>query len=253
VTDDTTALRDFLKYARSKHPDMAVIALSENLSLEQMRSIITTGVDHVLLRPFTLDQLIQKIQAAHSFRSQVLNEKLPAARSAFTSKLEEITDNYYKVVFQGNLIENSVLPTVPEGAKDATLFLDCEHLRGINSIGIRSWMLWFKALQTKGFRNFEFDKLHPPILQQASFVAGFIPAGAIVNSFYLYYWCEEFDEEKEFCIQFGKHYGTTQMKLPKYFVESRDNKIVRFDLDQTALKLVKFYQGEITVAVPKEP
>jgi CheY-like chemotaxis protein len=248
IENEASNLHEFLTYARSKHPNMPVVAVLDSVSLPQMRALIGAGVDQLLLRPFTLPQLLQKIQAAEGFRNQVLNDELKGSpKNTFHSTMELINEKYFKASFLGTLVENSELPSIPEKAREATLFLDCDHLRGINSVGIRSWMLWFKALESQGFKSFEFDKLRPPLLQQASLVQGFIPKVSVVNSFYLYYWCEEIDEEKEFLISFGKHYGTTQMKLPKLMTEKRGQREVHFELDPSVVKFLKFYSGQIEI------
>lgn len=253
IESEDMPLKEFLNYARSKHPNMPVIAIVDKLSLTQMRALVGAGVDQFLVRPFNITQLIEKIHSAVSFRNQVLNDDLKGSlKNHFSTTFEQVTEHYFKASFLGTLVEHSHLPAVPDKQTRATLFLDCDHLRGINSVGIRSWMLWFKALEAQGFSNFEFDKLRPPLLQQASLVQGFIPKGSVVNSFYLYYFCEELDEEKEFLIQFGKHFGTTQMRLPKSMIEKRGNKDVVFELDQTVVKFLKFYTGDIQIVASTE-
>jgi DNA-binding response OmpR family regulator len=253
IDGENPAVADFLRYSRAKHPNLCFIAIVDSLSLTQMRSLIGLGIDHVLLRPFNVSQLLEKVKAAQSFRNQVLSDTHQKSdNDTFEAPFERITDHYYKISLRGTLVEHAELPTLPLNLGSITLFVDCDHLIGINSIGIRSWILWFKQLESQGVQHFEFDNLRPPILQQTSFVQGFIPKNSVVNSFFLYYWCETLQEEKEFKIVYGKNYGTTQMRLPQYQIEMRGDQKCLFAIHESAKKLLRFFKGTIEIISPRE-
>lgn len=251
---EVPGLHDFLKFARSKHPNLSFIAIVDSVSLSQMRTLVGSGIDHVLLRPFNVSQLLEKIRAAQAFRNQVLSDPYQTPEKAsFNATIERMTDQFFKVSLRGSLVENAELPTIPFKAAQSTLFIDCDHLTGVNSIGIRSWVLWFKQLAEQGVVHFEFDNLHPPILQQTSFVQGFIPESAVVNSFFLYYWCEELQEEKEFRFVYGKNYGSQHMRLPQFQIELRGEKKLNFAIHESAKKMLRFFKGTIEIVSPRAP
>jgi hypothetical protein len=245
VLEDLKPLVAFMRLLRAMTQTTSVIALTESLSLDILRTVIDCGVDQVLVYGFSLNQLKEKIAAAEKFRQQVFEENESNQKAeSFSTQFEEISPSFYKISLHGHLAEISPLPKLTPSDKDgATLFIDCERLTGINSVGIRSWMLWFRDLSLQGFSKFEFENLHTPILQQTGLVNGFIPANGTINSFYLYYWDESTNDEEEF--KFSLSPEANQLVLPRQKVVEKDGKKIIFRLDESSKKILKFYKGQI--------
>lgn len=245
-TESDETIINFMHHLRKVHPEAAVILISASISLDEMRSLVHLGVDQILLHPFNVNQVKEKLLSATTFRRQVLNENLAKPSTThFETRVGEIAPKYYRAALSGWLGENCVLPNVQPASADATLFVDCDQLKGINSVGVRSWVLWLKALSQNGFIRFEFENLRPPILQQASFIQGFIPDTGTVNSFYLYYWSDEIGDEKDFKVSRGKEFVNEQMKLPKFREEELNGSKIKYEIDPGILKFLKFYKGRI--------
>ncbi len=246
IPDGVNSFIDFVQMIRLEHPKLGVIATCESMPFDDMRTLIGAGIDQILIRPFNANQLKDKVEAAVKFRQQVLTESQQISpRDVFRGEIERITDKYYKTILHGWITENCKLPETQPAAKDATMFIDLNLVPGINSIGIRSWLLWLKSLQTKGFSRFEFENIHPPLLNNASMVQGFIPPHGNVNSFYLFYWCEDLSIEKEFKFSRGKDFATDLMKIPRFRDEVIDGKPARFEIDYKVDRVLKFYTGKI--------
>jgi len=248
LLDDFKLLSDFLMNFRQKNQDTCVLTIASSLTVADMRILVQIGVDQILLRPFNTNQLKEKVAAAKNFRQQVSRENImkPTA-SQFTTLVEHYTDRFYKLALHGWLAENCILPDVKPAVKDSTLFIDCDRLRGINSIGIRLWILWLKTMNANGFYRFELENLRSSFLQQAAFIQGMIPENSSVNSFYLRYWCPEASSEKEFKISRGKNYATNKMLVPKFQQEVVNGTTVTYEIDGPVEKLLSFYNGTIQI------
>lgn len=242
---DRVALYEFIDTIRQTHPKLAVVAIAETLSPEDLRTFLIAGVDQFLVRPFNNQQLKDAVANAARARDLFSEEHTQTVGSQFSTDMEKLTDQIYKISMEGNLTETGQLPEIPPTAKSPILYIDCDRLRGINSLGIRSWMLWMKSLEESGVRRIEFLNMHYYLLQQASHIAGFIPSIGNINSFYLLYWSEVLDDDKEFKIRMGKDYSSKHMKIPKNQVGFSEGNQIVYELDITSEKILKFFQGEI--------
>ena len=97
------------------------------------------------------------------------------------------------------------------------------------------------------YATLEFENIHGAILQQVSFVKGFISDAGIINSFYLNYWNSETDIEREYKFTRGKEFNATGMKIPKYITDIKAGVPCVYELDAPAHKLLNFYQGQIEI------
>jgi DNA-binding response OmpR family regulator len=240
-------LGDFMQTLRQKNQDACVIMTVGSITDEDVRNIVQLGVDQILVRPFDMPLLVSKISAAQAFRQQVIQESLSRPNnSTFEAKVEVITEKFFKVTLSGWFGENCSLPDIRPDTKDNTLFLRCDLFRGMNSVGIRLWLMWLKELATKRhFIRFEFENVQPAILQQASMIQGIIPDTGSINSFYLNYWCEANDSEKKFKFVRGKDYSTSKMRVPLKREEVENGQALVYTLDNPVEKTLKFYKGQI--------
>lgn len=238
----------FVQEVRIKNPDACVILLTSGATLDEVKISVQLGMDQILTRPFSSQQLQEKITAAENFRAQVKSEALLAPNNTkFEAKVSSITDKFYRVSLSGWLTETYHLPEIEPVEKESTLFIKCDRLRGMNSVGIRMWLVWLKVLTTKGFIRFEFEDVLPSVLQQASMVQGFIPENGSVNSFYLTYFCETNNSEKDFKFVRGKDFSTTKMRVPKTREDVVQGQTLIYELDSVTSKLLKFFKGSIDI------
>lgn len=98
-----------------------------------------------------------------------------------------IGDGKIIIRISGKINETTEFPEVDFGSSNEIIF-EVGELAGINSIGIRSWILWNKkSLQGKSviYRN-----CTPAVIEQIQAFVGFIPEGAIIESVNVPYYCE---------------------------------------------------------------
>lgn len=241
-------ISDFLEVLRTKSDDTSVIVIGDNVTINDMRTLVQMGVDQILVRPFNANQLKEKIASAKNFRMQINRENIMKPKSShFKVIVDPLTDRFTKITLSGWLAENANLPELKATQKDSALFIDCDRLRGINSIGIRSWILWLKLLMANGYMRFELENLRSNFLQQAALVVGILPDSAHVNSFYLRYWSQAICVEKEFKIARGKNYASDQMVIPKFQEEMINYEKVIYELDEPIERLLRFYKGKILI------
>src|SRR5687768_7774371 len=86
---------------------------------------------------------------------------------------------------KGNIDEDANF-TPPDLGSFTNVTLDLEGVTAINSVGIREWIKWMKGFPASvklGVR-----KCPKIIVDQINMVAGFLPAGTTVQSFYVPYY-----------------------------------------------------------------
>ncbi|MCB0384922.1 MAG: hypothetical protein KDD43_05985 [Bdellovibrionales bacterium] len=80
-----------------------------------------------------------------------------------------------------------------EVANLTDLTLDFENMTFINSVGVKSWLDWIKALPEN--LTVHFVNCTPLIVNQLNQVIGFIPPKGIIESFFIPYICDECGNE----------------------------------------------------------
>src|SRR5512135_2248555 len=97
------------------------------------------------------------------------------------------------VSFSGDVDEDAVFSNLSlDGAKQVVL--DLEGISAINSCGIREWIKWVKAAPAD--TKFVYRKCPKIIVDQINMVAGFLPDGSSVESFFVPYFNENSGKEK---------------------------------------------------------
>lgn len=101
------------------------------------------------------------------------------------------------------------------------LIVDMRHVKVINSIGCRNWILWTKALQAPG--GLYLRACPSFIVHQFSILHGFLPEGALVQSFSVPYYCDSCGEAEEHTAENGRDYvmTATEKSPPTTFPESK--------------------------------
>lgn len=92
--------------------------------------------------------------------------------------------------FFGQIDEEAKFPVVSDVSGEVVIDLD--GVKAINSVGIRTWLQWFKSF---GDCHYTFLKCPKSVVMQMNMVEGFLPDNSYVQSFYVPYYCESCDEE----------------------------------------------------------
>lgn len=99
--------------------------------------------------------------------------------------------------FSGNIDENSQFPSADE-MSPKSLVINLELVDLINSLGIRSWTRWLKEIPSNVVT---LKRCPPAIVQQMNIVSGFLPQNAVVESFYIPYYCNHCDTESTLLVE----------------------------------------------------
>jgi hypothetical protein len=113
------------------------------------------------------------------------------------------------VIMTGDINEDSDFRAFK--ADQAQVVLDLGGITSINSTGIRLWISWIKEIEGK-----KIELVHCPkvLVDQMNMVAGFLPEGAKVRSFYVPYFEEKSGVEKSLLFSVGKEILNGQVHPP---------------------------------------
>ena len=75
------------------------------------------------------------------------------------------------------------------------LKIDFNEVTGINSCGIRDWITFLGSLPTE--MTVTYINCPQAIIEQMNMVKGFLPDGALIESFYAPFFCEACDNEQK--------------------------------------------------------
>ena len=93
-----------------------------------------------------------------------------------------------QIDFCGDLNENAELPDTAKKFS-GELRVNLKQVTGLNSLGCRKWIHWFKTVTTEG----GVALVHCPalIIGQINILSGFVPDDVAVESFYVPYTCDQ--------------------------------------------------------------
>lgn len=97
------------------------------------------------------------------------------------------------VLIKGPIDENSRFVNLDLNGFN-TLVLDLNQVAMINSMGLKNWLLWIKKLPTG--MVIKFQNCPRNVVDQMNILQGFLPSGALVESFYVPYVCSDCGHEK---------------------------------------------------------
>jgi len=138
---------------------------------------------------------------------------------------------------QGNLDEDATFNPPDVGAHTA-ITLDLEKVTAINSVGIREWIKWVKTFPPAAALSVR--KAPKIIVDQINMVAGFLPPGTKVQSFYVPYYAEATGTEKMVLFENGREFGAGDLKFP---AEIKDDSGEVMEMDVIEAKYFKFLNG----------
>jgi hypothetical protein len=107
-----------------------------------------------------------------------------------------------KVIFAGEMREDSVLPELSGGAK---LTVDLKNVSGLNSVGTRIWCRWLADMTGK-FASVSIEEAPMLFVKAFGQITGALTKGATVTSLQIPYYSETSGERKEVTLRLGEHY-----------------------------------------------
>jgi hypothetical protein len=116
--------------------------------------------------------------------------------------------------------------------------IDLEGVTAINSVGIREWIKWIKAIPTS--IELSVRKCPKIIVDQINMVAGFLPATTKVESFFVPYYADATGSEKMILFQTGKEFKDGQIEPP---AEVKDDSGEMMEMDVIEAKYFKFLKN----------
>ena len=137
----------------------------------------------------------------------------------------------------GIVDEQSNFPDM--GEIKGAVSIDLGQVSSINSVGIRNWLVWFSTFDASA--SFVFQNCPVPVVMQMNMVEGFLPAGAVVESFFVPYYCESCDDEIRKNSKNGKDIilvgGKAEIKSPGH---DKCEKGCELELDVNENKYFRF-------------
>jgi hypothetical protein len=142
------------------------------------------------------------------------------------------------IAVTGGIDEDANFQPVDPGPAGAVV-LDLNGVTAINSVGIREWIKWVKSFPPAvklSVRNC--PKI---IVDQINMVAGFLPAGTRIDSFYVPYYSDATGNEKMVLFQNGKEFKDDgSLEFP---AEVKDDSGEAMEMDVIEAKYFKFLKG----------
>ena len=142
--------------------------------------------------------------------------------------------NEYKII--GNIDEsfgqfNSQIPTFGK------VEINLKDLKSINSSGIREWIKLMLKMKPAQVYFYECPKV---FIDQVNMVQGFCPENAKIMSFYVPYFNDQSESEKNVLFVHGQHYVDKKIQsLPKVV----DDKGAEMEIDVVEAKYFRFIKG----------
>lgn len=149
----------------------------------------------------------------------------------------EIQKNGTTYLLSGSIDETFSLATGALPVVGEVTF-NLKSIKSINSTGIREWI---KLMQKMKAVKISFLECQKVFIDQVNMVQGFAPENSKIMSFYVPYFNETNETEKNVLFLHGEHYGDGKIKnLPKVV----DEKGIEMELDVVEAKYFKFIKGK---------
>jgi len=117
------------------------------------------------------------------------------------------------------------------------VLINLDQVKMINSLGIREWIKFMNHLANL---KVEFIKCPKIFIDQVNMVQGFITPNCKIKSFYVPYFNEDSNIEKNFLYSFGTEYGDGFLNV-KANIKADDGSDL--DIDVVEQKYFKFLKG----------
>jgi anti-anti-sigma regulatory factor len=138
----------------------------------------------------------------------------------------------------GNVDEDANFQPVDVGGA-TNVVLDLNGVTAINSVGIREWIKWVKAFPATV--KLTVRKCPKIIVDQINMVAGFLPAGTRIESFFVPYYSDASGSEKMVLFENGKEFKDGgDLAFPS---EVKDDSGEAMEMDVIEAKYFKFLKA----------
>ena len=146
----------------------------------------------------------------------------------------------YSVALNGSMDEFMNLPILDVKNFKSVIF-DFGQVDSINSAGISKWLIWIKdcvRVNPSFAEKLEIIKLPMVIVQQINMIAGFLPEGAKVSSFFVPYFCDATEEVSNRLLKCPDNFSISEPGAAPTFnipsdIESEDGVNFEIDVDLT--------------------
>lgn len=241
-----SAITPMVKQYRIAFPASPVLVAVSKISSEELAEMVRCGVSQVLHHGFTQESLITKMNQAIAFQAQIATEKRagPQNRSG-KIWLEDWHQDWVVVKLVGWISEGSQFPKIKRGPSQTSVIFDCERETGINSLGIRLWVLWLKTVEDLGFETIVYDNVRRHMLRVLATVKSGFNIEQKINSFYMTYYSPETNHEAEKLFVRGKDFDDNILRLPRSVAIGVKGKEETFVIDDMILNYLTFFKGKI--------
>lgn len=111
-------------------------------------------------------------------------------------------------------------------------------VKAISSNGVRSWLKWVGS--TPEDVKIILAKCPKIIVDQLNMVAGFLPKGASVESFYIPYFNQDTGKEKMILVQEGREYTPGNINIAEEIFDPESGKQMELDvIEESYFKFLK--------------
>lgn len=115
----------------------------------------------------------------------------------------KLDDEDFIIELSGHLDEGSSFPENKLRLYQRVIF-ECDQLVHVNSMATQAWARWMQSMPPE--QQFVFRKMRPRIVHIFNIFSGFLPANAIVESFYMPYECDNCEHEELWLACRGQEY-----------------------------------------------
>ena len=116
---------------------------------------------------------------------------------------EKLNPSDLEIVMSGPIDEETTYPNVSPRLSQR-IVIDCEGISYINSYGIQKWSLWMRAFDERV--QFVFRRVPRRLVELFNSIKDFLPKGAVVESFYVPFECDNCEHEEPYWAQRGRDY-----------------------------------------------
>ena len=122
---------------------------------------------------------------------------------SFEYKVSENDQDGALVQFFGEVDEHADFSGIQLPASQGRITIDLKGLNLLNSVGLRSWVLWIKSIE----QDIIVLKNCPSVaVHQMNILEGFMPLKTVVESFEVPYHCESCGQDTMTWAKRGEHY-----------------------------------------------
>ena len=141
----------------------------------------------------------------------------------------------YIVSISGSLDEDMTFKKV-EITDAKEIVVNFEKVNGIKWFGISELIRWLSSQKSA---KIIYSKCPKNVVDQMNIVVGFLPRNAVVESFYVPYYCEESGEEAQVLFRFGIEFNEANITPPGDVFDSKGNKM---EIDAIWVKYFRFLE-----------